>query len=47
MPLAEEPKITLWPDWPANLKWLERMPYLTLRISVMVESHTQVAEQAR
>ncbi len=35
-PLAETPKITLWPDWPKQLKWLERLPLLSLRISVHV-----------
>lgn len=35
-PLAEEPRITVWPEWPERLKWLERMPLLALRIQVHV-----------
>jgi hypothetical protein len=41
LPLAEEPRLTLWPDW------LKRMPLLPLRIAVNVESNTQMAGQAR
>jgi len=47
LPLAEEPRITLWPDWPEELKWLERMPLLSLRVDVRVESNTEVTAQAR
>ncbi len=47
LPLAEEPRIELWPDWPAGFKWLERMPLLSLRINVRVESRTLAANQAR
>ncbi|MCX7681615.1 MAG: baseplate J/gp47 family protein [Anaerolineae bacterium] len=36
LPLAEEPQIVLWPEWPERLKWLERVPYLPLRIRVQV-----------
>ncbi|HEY72556.1 MAG: hypothetical protein DRJ03_04900 [Chloroflexi bacterium] len=35
-PLAESPQITLWPEWPEQLKWLERLPLLPLRIGVQV-----------
>jgi len=35
-PLAEDPQVVLWPEWPEHLKWLERMPLLPLRISVQV-----------
>ena len=35
-PLAESPQITLWPEWSEQLKWLERLPLLPLRISVRV-----------
>ncbi|MBN1811288.1 MAG: baseplate J/gp47 family protein [Anaerolineae bacterium] len=47
LPLAKEPQITHWPDWPKELKWLERMPLLSLRIDVKVESPTETAAQAR
>ena len=47
LPLAKEPQITHWPDWPKQLKWLERMPLLALRIDVKVESPTEAAAQAR
>jgi hypothetical protein len=40
LPLAEEPRIVLWPEWPKSLKWLERMPLLPLRITVKVESQS-------
>lgn len=36
LPLSEEPQIVLWPEWPERLKWLERVPYLALRIRVQV-----------
>jgi hypothetical protein len=35
-PLAEPPQFTIWPDWPQQMKWLERLPILPLRISVKV-----------
>jgi hypothetical protein len=35
-PLAQEPQITLWPEWPTRLQWLERMPLVPLRIDVRV-----------
>jgi hypothetical protein len=47
LPLAEEPQIAHWPDWPDRLDWLERMPLLALRIDVQVESPTEAAAQAR
>ncbi len=47
LPLAKEPQITHWPDWPDQLDWLERMPLLALRIDVRVESPTEAAAQAR
>ncbi len=47
LPLAKEPQITLWPDWPERLEWLERMPLLALRIDVKVESPTETTAQAR
>jgi hypothetical protein len=40
-PLAEAPRITLWPEWPERLKWLERMPLLPLRINVHVAPQGQ------
>ena len=39
-PLAEPPRLTVWPDW------LERMPWLPLRISVQVVPRGQVVAQA-
>jgi hypothetical protein len=36
LPLSTEPQIVLWPEWSEGLKWLERVPYLTLRIKVQV-----------
>jgi hypothetical protein len=45
LPLAKEPQIRHWPDWPAQLEWLERMPLLSLRIDVKVESPTEAAAQ--
>ena len=47
LPLAKEPQITHWPDWPEQLEWLERMPLLSLRIDVKVESPIEAAAQAR
>jgi hypothetical protein len=47
LPLAKEPQIAHWPDWPEQLEWLERMPLLSLRIDVTVESPTEAAAQAR
>lgn len=35
-PLAQDPEIMLWPEWPDRLKWLERLPVLPLRIQVEV-----------
>jgi hypothetical protein len=35
-PLAEPPQFALWPEWPEQLSWLERMPLLTVRIDVNV-----------
>jgi len=35
-PLAEEPQVTIWPEWPERVEWLERVPLLPLRISVQV-----------
>ncbi len=40
-PLAEDPQIGLWPQWPEDLEWLERMPFLPLRINVRVAPHNQ------
>jgi hypothetical protein len=45
-PLAEAPRITIWPEWPAGLKWLERMPLLVVRIRVQVVPQEQPAGQA-
>jgi len=45
-PLVEEPQITLWPEWPEGLKWLERMPLIPLRISVRVVPQSQAAAVA-
>ncbi len=35
-PLAEPPQITVWPEWPDVLSWLERMPLLPIRMKVRV-----------
>jgi hypothetical protein len=43
-PLAEDPQITLWPEWPESLKWLERMPLLALRIQVQVVPREQAGQ---
>jgi hypothetical protein len=40
-PLKEDPQVVLWPEWPKQLKWLERMPLLPLRISVRVVPRDQ------
>ena len=40
-PLSEEPRITIWPQWPERLEWLERLPLLPLRISVQVVPQDQ------
>ena len=45
-PLAEEPRLTLWPEWPDRLKWLECFPLLPLRISVQVLPREQPVAQA-
>ncbi len=42
LPLAERPQITLWPEWPEQLSWLERVPFLTIRIDVRVTPQTSV-----
>jgi hypothetical protein len=44
-PLAEAPRIVLWPEWPERLKWLERMPLLPLRINVRVVPQGQSVAQ--
>ncbi len=44
-PLAEEPHIVLWPQWPRSLRWLERMPLLPLRIGVQVVPQMQTSSQ--
>lgn len=40
-PLAQDPQVALWPEWPEQLKWLERMPLFPLRISVRVAPQAQ------
>ncbi len=40
-PLAEDPQVVLWPEWPERLKWLKRLPLLPLRISVQVVPQSQ------
>ncbi|MFQ6100518.1 MAG: hypothetical protein ACE5OS_04710 [Anaerolineae bacterium] len=45
-PLAEEPRVALWPEWPEHLRWLERLPLLPLRISVQVVPQGQAVGQA-
>jgi hypothetical protein len=45
-PLAEEPRLTLWPRWPDRLELLERFPLLPLRISVQVVPREQAVAQA-
>jgi hypothetical protein len=47
LPLAKEPQITHWPDWPKQLGWLDRMPLIPLRITVKIESPAETAAQAR
>jgi hypothetical protein len=44
-PLAEDPQIVLWPEWPERLEWLERLPFLPLRIRVRVLPQGQATEQ--
>ena len=44
-PLAQEPQLVLWPLWPERLKWLERFPFLPLRIKVQILPQEQAAEQ--
>ncbi|MEE8391291.1 MAG: hypothetical protein V3S14_10925 [Anaerolineae bacterium] len=44
-PLAQDPQIVLWPEWPERLKWLERLPFLPLRIRVQILPQGQMAEQ--
>ena len=45
-PLAEDPQITVWPQWPDSLRWLERMPLLALRIEVQVVPQQSIGETA-
>lgn len=45
-PLAEEPQVTIWPEWPERLEWFERLPLLPLRISVQVAPQGQAVSQA-
>ena len=45
-PLAQDPRIALWPEWPEQLEWLERLPLLPLRISVQVVPRSQAVGQA-
>jgi len=42
-PLAEDPQVTIWPEWPQQLAWLERLPLLPLRIRVQVVPRSQAA----
>ncbi|MFW6115697.1 MAG: hypothetical protein ACOC7Y_01410 [Chloroflexota bacterium] len=42
-PLAEPPQFAVWPEWPAGLSWLERMPLLAVRINVSVVSRSPLA----
>ncbi len=44
-PLAQDPQIVLWPEWPERLEWLERLPYLPLRIRVRVLPQGETVEQ--
>jgi hypothetical protein len=44
-PLAQDPQIVLWPEWPEQLKWLERLPVLPLRIQVEVLPQGQDSTQ--
>ncbi|MCP4539947.1 MAG: hypothetical protein GY832_22635 [Chloroflexi bacterium] len=44
-PLAQDPQIVLWPEWPERLEWLERLPFLPLRIRVRVLPQGEEAEQ--
>lgn len=44
-PLADEPRIVLWPEWPERLEWLERLPLLPLRIRVEILPQGQTAER--
>ncbi len=44
-PLAEEPRFTLWPEWPQQLRGLERLPLLPLRTQVRVVPREQSLAQ--
>jgi hypothetical protein len=44
-PLAQDPQIVLWPEWPERLEWLERLPFLPLRIKVHVLPYGETVEQ--
>ncbi|HDQ73102.1 MAG TPA: hypothetical protein ENN19_13580 [Chloroflexi bacterium] len=43
-PLAEPPRLALWPRWSGRLAWLDRMPLLPLRIDVRVVPKEQEQE---
>jgi hypothetical protein len=40
-PLAEPPQVVVWPEWPEQLKWFERVPMLPLRIDLHVTPEVQ------
>lgn len=35
-PLEEPPQFVIWPEWPEQLRWLERVPLLPMRTEVRV-----------
>lgn len=38
LPVAEPPQIVSEPEWPAWLEWLRRVPFISLRIDVHIET---------
>lgn len=47
LPLAEDPRLAIWPEWPQPLGWLERVPLLPLRISVQVVPQARTTSRSR
>lgn len=43
LPLAEQPQVTLWPEWPQALRFLERLPLIAMRIDVRVVHQVEAA----
>jgi hypothetical protein len=46
LPLAKPPQFVTWPEWPAPLAWLERVPLLPLRIDLRVTPQFPGVEDA-